>query len=115
MNGRTTIDHRWMATHGSAGDGRTTVMFEEMQHSIVGQHMADLTREATEARTARQLRAAASRPVPTIRERLGAALMRARRVLGGRARPAATTDPVRSQAVREPCPEPARRDVARAA
>ena len=115
MNGRTTIDHGWMATHGSAGDGRTTVMFEEMQRSIVGQHMADLTREAAEARTARDLRAAVNRPAATIRDRLGAALMRARQVLGGRARPAADVDPALARAVREPCAETVRQDVARAA
>jgi hypothetical protein len=103
-------------THGSASDGRTSVMFEEMQHSIVGQHMADLMREAAEARQDRELRQAARPTARPMLVRLGQALMAIGRLIGGESRE--TSEPPRrlsSDRASEPTADRTPRDVARAA
>lgn len=112
----TTINDRRIPTHGSAGDGRTSVMFEEMQRSIVGQHMADLMREAADARQDRELRQAAGPIRQPIMVRLGQALMAIGRLVAGQPRETSERPrPVRPELVSAPRADGTRRDVARAA
>ncbi len=89
-------------------------MFEEMQHSIVDQHMEELVNQAAEARLARAV--SGGRGIGrSLRASLGNLLMGIGSAVAGRSTTPVEPSTGRSAIIREPCPEPARRDVARAA
>ncbi len=87
-------------------------MFEEMQRSIVDQHMDALTRQAAEARTAASVTAGR----PSLRARLARAVASMGTAITGRTRTVAEHPAAAPRRLTdEPRPDAVRPDVARAA